>query len=149
MSLAMTEDECETFLAGAHVAVMSVQREGRGPLSMPVWYAYDPGGEVRIWAGGNSTKVRLVKRVGRFTVCVQRATPPYKFVSVEGPMVAIEPIDFERDLRPLVYRYLDREEGDHYLEELGGSAALKEDVLIRMSPDRWFSQDHSKEGGAE
>ena len=144
MSLAMTKSEREDFLAGPHVGVISIQRENRGPLSVPIWYGYEPGGEIRIWSGGTSTKVKLLKRAGRFSLCAQQETLPYKYVSVEGPVVGMEPIDFDRELRPLVYRYLGPEEGDRYLEEFGGRAAMTAQVLIRMCPEHWFSEDHSK-----
>jgi hypothetical protein len=50
----------------------------------------------------------------------------------------------ERDLRPLVYRYLGVEEGDNFIEGLGGDSAGTGDILIRMKPERWLSEDYSK-----
>ncbi len=145
MSYLMTKDERESFLAGVHVAIISIPEEGRGPLTIPVWYAYEPGSEVRIWTGGSARKAELARQAGRFSLCVQKDTQPYKYVSVEGPVVAIEPIDLERDLKPLVFRYLSPEEGKEFLESLGGSAAGTGDVLIRMQPERWLTTDYSKE----
>jgi hypothetical protein len=80
-----------------------------------MWYAYAPGGDVGIWTGRTSAKARLLKRFGRFSLCVQSEELPYKFVSVEGPVSRVEAIDYERDLRPLVYRYLGEEGGEEYL----------------------------------
>jgi hypothetical protein len=37
-------------------------------------------------------------------------------VSVEGPIVAIEAAELERDLRPLAHRYLGAKIGDWYVE---------------------------------
>lgn len=145
MAQAMTKDEREAFLADVHVCVISVPEEERGPLTVPVWYNYEPGGEIKIWTGGTARKVKLLRQAGRFSVCVQQEDPPYKYVSVEGPVVSIEPIDLERDLRPLVYRYLGPEEGERYLDNLGGSTAGTGDVLIRMRPERWLSLDFSDE----
>lgn len=145
MSLSMTKTEREAFLAAVHVAVLSVAETGRGPLAIPVWYAYDPGGEVRIWTGGEARKLELIRQAGRFSLCVQEEIWPYKYVSVEGPVVAIGPIDLERELRPLVYRYLGQEEGQRFLDSLGGSAAGTGDVLIRMRPERWLTMDGTKE----
>ncbi len=144
MSLAMTKDEREVFLAEVHVAIISIPESGRGPLTVPVWYAFDPDGEFRIWTGGNSRKAGLLREAGRFSLCVQQETPPYKYVSAEGPVVTIEPIQLERDLRPLVYRYLGVEEGNNFIGQLGGDSAGTGDVLIRMKPDRWLSEDYSK-----
>jgi hypothetical protein len=47
MSATMTREEREQFLAGVHVGVLSVVSEGGGgPLAVPVWYSYQPGGPV-------------------------------------------------------------------------------------------------------
>jgi hypothetical protein len=37
MSLAMTKQEREAFLAEVHVGVISIPEPGRGPLTVPVW----------------------------------------------------------------------------------------------------------------
>ena len=46
MALTMTKEEREAFLADVHVAVVSVVEDGHGPLVVPIWYSYEPGGEV-------------------------------------------------------------------------------------------------------
>ena len=144
MSLTMTKEEREVFLAEVHVAIISIPEIGHGPLTVPVWYAFVPDGEFHIWTGGSSRKARLLREAGRFSLCVQQETPPYKYVSAEGPVVTIEPIQLERDLRPLVNRYLGAEEGSNFIEGLGGDSAGTGDVLIRMKPERWLSEDYSK-----
>ena len=146
MSLTMTKEERQAFLAEVHVAIISIPEPGRGPLTVPVWYAFVPEGEFHIWTGGSSRKARLLREAGRFSVCVQQETPPYKYVSVEGPVLSIEPIQPERDLRPMVNRYLGPEEAEEFIEGLGGSSAGTGDVLIRMKPERWLSEDYSKMG---
>ena len=142
--MTMTKEEREAFLAEVHVAIISIPESGRGPLTVPVWYAFVPDGEFHIWTGGNSRKARLLHEAGRFSLCVQQETPPYKYVSVEGPVVAIEPIQLERDLRPLAYRYMGVEEGKNFIRSLGGDSAGTGDILVRMKPERWLSEDYSK-----
>lgn len=144
MAMEMTQEEREAFLNEVHVAVISVPEAGRGPLSVPVWYAYTPQGEIHVWTGGDSRKVALLQEAGRCSVCVQQETIPYKYVSAEGP-VTIEPIQLERDLRPLVYRYLGEVEGQAYIADLGENPGSG-DVLIRLRPERWHSLDFAKEG---
>ena len=100
MSLAMTKQERERFLADLHVGIISIPEEGRGPLTVPIWYSYEPGGELRVVTARTSRKAQLLQRAGRFSLCAQTETSPYKYVSVEGPVVAIEPADLERDRRP-------------------------------------------------
>src|ERR671934_1894495 len=100
MSLTMTKEEREAFLADVHVAIISVAEDGHGPLVVPIWYSYEPGGEVRIVTGPASRKGKLLERAGRFSLCVQTETLPYKYVSVEGPIVAVEAADPQRGPRP-------------------------------------------------
>lgn len=57
MTLAMTRDERESFLADVHVAIISIPEEGRGPLTVPVWYAYEQG-ELRVVTARTSRKGR-------------------------------------------------------------------------------------------
>ncbi len=144
MSLTMTKEEREAFLAEVHVAIISIPESRRGPLTLPVWYAFTPDGEFHIWTGGTSRKAQLLRQAGRFSLCVQQETRPYKYVSAEGPVLSIEPIQLERDLRPLVYRYLDLEQGNNFIQQLGGDSAGTGDILIRMKPDRWLSEDYAK-----
>ena len=142
VSLAMTKQERETFLADLHVAIISIPEEGRGPLTVPIWYSYEPGGELRVVTAGTSRKAQLLRHAGRFSLCVQTETEPYKYVTVEGPVVAIELADVERDRRPLVHRYLGAQRGDRYIEETRGK--YFGNVLVRMVPQRWLTVDYAK-----
>src|SRR6185503_4692491 len=131
MALTMTKEEREAFLADIHVAVISVAEDGHGPLVVPIWYSYEPGGEVRIITGRTSRKGKLLERAGRFSLCVLTETVPYKYVSVEGPIVAVEVADRERDRRPLARRYLGTEAGDSYVESTQDIVGM----LVRMRPE--------------
>jgi nitroimidazol reductase NimA-like FMN-containing flavoprotein (pyridoxamine 5'-phosphate oxidase superfamily) len=142
MSLAMTKEEREVFLADVHVGIISVAEDGHGPLAVPVWYSYEPGGEVRIVTARASRKGRLLERAGRFSLCAQTETPPYKYVSVEGSIVAAEAADLERDRRPLARRYLGTELGDLYIES---TRDVVGNVLVRMRPERWLTVDYAKQ----
>jgi uncharacterized protein len=147
MSLQMTKAEREAFLAGVHVGVLSIPEPGRGPLSAPVWYGYEPGGVLWLVTESESRKGRLLHPGGRVSLCAQSEKPPYSYVSVEGPIVSIAPSELERDERPLAHRYLGREQGDRYIEATGGTAARAESLLVRVRPERWLSVDYSKEFG--
>ncbi len=145
MSLAMTTKQREEFLADLHVGVISLAEEGRGPLSVPIWYAYEPGGDLRIITDRLSRKGRLLEKLERFSLCVQTETPPYQYVSVEGPIVSSEPADLERDTRPMAHRYLGAELGDAYVEATAGERAAGESLLVRMRPERWLSVDYARQ----
>jgi len=142
MALTMTKMEREAFLAGVHVGMISIAEEGREPLTVPIWYAYAPGGELRLITGRHSRKGRLLTQAGRCSLCVQTESPPYRYVSVEGPITAIEAVDVERDLRPLAHRYLGAAEGDRFVEQTREGQA--DNILLRMRPERWLTADYAK-----
>jgi nitroimidazol reductase NimA-like FMN-containing flavoprotein (pyridoxamine 5'-phosphate oxidase superfamily) len=148
VSLAMTEQERERFLADLHVGIISIPHEERGPLTVPIWYSYEPGGELRVVTARTSRKAQLLQRAGRFSMCAQTETPPYKYVSVEGPVVAIEPADLERDERPLAHRYLGARTGDRYIAKTRGEPGHVENVLVRMLPEHWLTVDYTKASGS-
>ena len=87
----LSREEREAFLALPHIAVLSVANdEGRPPLCMPVWYGYQPGGEITVFSGsqgGRPRKTRLIRQAGVVSLCVQHPQPPYKYVTVEGAVV--------------------------------------------------------------
>jgi nitroimidazol reductase NimA-like FMN-containing flavoprotein (pyridoxamine 5'-phosphate oxidase superfamily) len=143
MSLTMKKQEREAFLADVHVGVISIPEPGRGPLTVPVWYSYEPGGDLRVVTGRTSRKGRLMAQSDRLSLCAQTETAPYKYVSVEGPIVAIEDANVERDLRPLARRYLGPHMGDAYVERTRSEHA--DNVLVRMRPERWLTVDFAKE----
>src|SRR5262249_552524 len=125
------------------VGVVSISEPGRGPLTVPIWYSYEPGGELRLVTGRTSYKGRLLVPSGRLSLCAQTETAPYKYVSVEGPIVAIEEAELERDVRPLARRYLGREGGDQYVEQTRSEHG--DNVLVRMRPERWLTVDFAKQ----
>ena len=42
MSMKLTRAERDAFLAGVHIAIIAIPEEGKGPLTVPVWYRYEP-----------------------------------------------------------------------------------------------------------
>jgi len=141
MSYKMTRNEAEAFLAELHVGIVSVNGINRGPISVPVWYAYEPGGELRFCTGKNTYKVKLFQHFSRISMCVQDENRPYSYVSVEGPIVGIETCEPMRDLLPIAIRYMGEKEGRKYVEEKNQDL---EDLLIHMRPERWYSANYGK-----
>jgi PPOX class probable F420-dependent enzyme len=141
MSLAMSKAAREAFLAETRVGMVGIQDPGRGPLVVPVWYRYDPGGAVRFATGGTSRKVLRLREHPRMTLCVQNETPPYSYVTVEGP-ATIGPADYERDLEEMAYRYLGEEFGRGYLEATHPGRAVGDTVVVTLTPERWWSVDY-------
>ena len=135
----MSAAEREDFLAGLHVAVLSVDDPGWGPLAVPVWYSYVPGGTVNIITGGQTVKARLLRAAGRLSLCVQNESMPYRYVSVEGPITAMDETVSADERRALAQRYLGAEGGDLYVASTSEQAAGS--VAFRMSPERWRTSD--------
>jgi len=139
MPVTMTREEREQFLGGVHVGVLSVASvDGGGPLAVPVWYSYQPGGTVNVITGESTRKAAAIRAAGRFSLCAQDERPPYKYVTVEGP-VTIEEASHDERLA-LARRYLGPEGGDAYVSAnpTGGQ------VVFRMTPEHWLTVDYSK-----
>lgn len=141
-ALSMTTTEREEFLAGLHVGILGIERVDGPPLTVPIWYMYEPGGELWFLTSLDSVKGRLLQRAMRFSLCVQTETPPYKYVSVEGT-ATISPADKELHSRPMARRYLGERGGDRYVDGNGGEAD-GESVRFSTTPERWFTLDYSK-----
>ena len=137
----MTESEAQTFLAEPRVCILSIAQRDRAPLTVPIWFHYAAGGNVGFWMDGASYKVKLLRATPRLSLCVQDERRPYRYVSVEGEVTSIAPIDFERDLKPLVARYLDAAGAAAYLAELGGADGIAGDVWVTVTPRRWRAED--------
>jgi nitroimidazol reductase NimA-like FMN-containing flavoprotein (pyridoxamine 5'-phosphate oxidase superfamily) len=141
MTTTMTVSEREAFLADVHVGILSLEEPGRGPLTAPIWYDYEPGGELWVLTGPESRKGRLLRVGGRISLCAQTESAPYKYVSVEGPVTSIDKAETERDTRPMARRYLGERAGDQYVAATGGGGG----ILVRMRPERWLTVDYAKQ----
>jgi PPOX class probable F420-dependent enzyme len=128
----------EQYLADLHVGVIAVERRDRAPLSVPIWYWYEPGGEVSIWTQAGSVKETLIRAAGRFAITVQDEHPPYKYVTAEGDVTSIAPA-VDADVRRIAIRYLGEAEGGHFTDQ----NLTPTSVVIRMRPHRWLSTDYS------
>ncbi len=135
--LDMTEVEREEFLAGVHVGILSIARQDKGPLAVPIWYQYE-NGVVLIGMGGNSLKAKLLRAAGRATLTAQQEEPPYKYVSVEGP---IQIAQDQRDDFVMASRYLGPELGRWYADN---NPSTQESVLVTLTPQRWITADFAK-----
>ncbi len=109
----MTSTERETYLADLHVGVIAVERPDRAPLSVPIWYAYEPGGEVLVSSLAGSLKARLITAAGRFSITAQDETYPYRYVTAEGLLTSIETAD-DAIMNAIAVRYLGEEWGNAF-----------------------------------
>ncbi|HWM58700.1 MAG TPA: pyridoxamine 5'-phosphate oxidase family protein [Pseudonocardia sp.] len=142
----LTVDERERFLAEPRVAVLSVASDDdRPPLTVPVWYAYRPGGRITILTGTQGRRVRktrLLEKAGVLSLNVQRAEFPYRFVTVEGTLLRADPAPEAAEIEEITRRYLPPESARGLAD---AEVAQRSDtfVLFTVRPDRWIAFDFS------
>jgi hypothetical protein len=129
----------ELFLAEPHIAALSVSAgPDRGPLTVPIWYQYEPGGEAWVLTEAASRKAGLIAAAGRFTLMVERTHPTERYVSVEGPVTRTVP-ETDELLWEMTTRYLPPEKARAYVEL--AKAEFGAQVAIYMRPQRWLASD--------
>ena len=148
MPTTMTREEREAFLTDVHIGVLSIDNGERGPLSIPIWYMYNPGGDLYMTTGVKTRKGKLLKKAKRVGFCVQTEIPPYKYISMEGP-ITVEEISLNKNREytlPLAHRYLGVEEGDAYVAAMEPTVfAHSGPILVRFQPEHWLTFDASKQ----
>jgi PPOX class probable F420-dependent enzyme len=143
--LSMSKAEREQFLAETRLGILSVADEdGRAPLSIPVWYTYEPGGRIVFLTEAKSKKVRLLRKSGRATFVAQNESLPYRYVTVEGPVSFESKYDPKREIDDVAIRYLGPDLGKRYVASTKELYASAEQVLVSIRPERWASADFSK-----
>ena len=70
---------------------------------------------------------------------------PYRYVSVEGPITAVDDAVDAAERRALATRYLGAEGAELYLAATAADAAGS--VAFRMSPEHWRTSDYAKQSG--
>jgi len=137
--MALSKSDREEFLSQPHVAALSVNAgEGRGPLTVPIWYQYAPGGEPWLITGEGSRKHRLIEKAGHFSLMVERVEPTVRHVAVDGAVSRIE-TGTDEQLVELSKRYLPPAAVDGYLE-----VARREHgptIAVWLKPQHWLSAD--------
>ncbi|WP_246365112.1 pyridoxamine 5'-phosphate oxidase family protein [Kibdelosporangium persicum] len=136
----MTAEERMAFLAEPRIGVLAVGRDGRAPLAVPVWYDYEPGGDLLIWIDGGSVKDKVLTAAGTFSFAVHTETLPYKYVTAEGPVISKDTPPTEEQALRIAGRYLPAEEAAAYVRQ----SLSPRSVLVRMRPEKWLSNDQSK-----
>jgi len=137
----MTKQEREEFLAGTHVGVLAVNGDADAPVVTPIWYSYEPGGDVVMTTGTSSTKAAALRRAGRASFCVQTESAPYSYVAVEGPVAMTDGVDSEWR-RGIAHKYLGDGIADTYIEST--MEEEKTAVTVRLTPEKWRTTDYNK-----
>lgn len=136
----MSSSERELFLSALHVGIISIPRATKGPLTVPIWYDYQPGGEVWVITDTDSIKAKLLTKASRISLCAQTETAPYQYVSVEGPFTTRP--STQEELLAMAVRYLGEEQGQAYAENSAGGG--EGSIVVAIAPQTWFSVDYNK-----
>ncbi len=129
----------ELFLAEPHIAALSVAAgPDRGPVTVPIWYQYEPGGEAWVLTEAKSRKAGLIAAAGRFSLMVETTTPRIRYVSVEGPVSRTVP-GTDDLLLEISERYLPPERVQAYLDL--ANSQFGEQIAIYLRPEHWLTAD--------
>lgn len=141
----LSKEEREAFLAETHVGVVSVASDdGRPPLAVPIWYGYEPGGDLTFFTGTQGRKARkidLIRKAGAVSFVVQHERFPYRYVTVEGPVISMDKPPTSEQMLKVVRRYLPEEQAQGFVQNELGRASESELVLFTVRPERWISFD--------
>ncbi|MEM7281616.1 MAG: pyridoxamine 5'-phosphate oxidase family protein [Pseudomonadota bacterium] len=138
--MAMTPEEREAFLADLHIGVLSIPDGERGPLSAPIWYDYTPGGALWVIIGTGSRKAKCLQVAQRVSLVAQQESMPYKYVSVEGPVIS-QTASAPGELLAMAQRYFGETQGRAYADASSG-----DNLTVRIQPERWLTVDYGKMG---
>jgi uncharacterized protein len=85
---------------------------------------------VNVITGASTRKAAAIRAAGRFSLCAQDESPPYKYVTVEGP-VTIEEASHDEGL-DRARRYLGPEDGGRPYRWRGGGGQ----IVFRLTSSR-------------
>ena len=136
----MSQAEREAFLADLHVGVLAIPSDG-APLTAPIWYAYEPGGDIWVLTGPESKKGKLLEEGVRVTLVAQQEALPYAYVSVEGTVTEVRAPDAGAT-EEMAIRYLGEDMGKQYATANADSGSVR----VSIRPDRWLTVDYGKAG---
>jgi len=144
----MDDRTLDRFLRDRRVAVLSIPRAGKAPLTTPVWYEYD-GARFRLSVYATSAKARLLSRAAGMPVslAIQSEVPPYRYAVVYGHARLLDRGDDTLRAR-LASRYFGSLAGAQYLrQERDAGRAEATTRVIEIAPERVQSHDFHPEAG--
>lgn len=128
---ALTEEEREDFLATPRVAVIATTNPDGSPHLAPLWFSWD-GDQFVIATPPGSHKGQNIKRLPRFTLCVDKKTWPYRSLMADCAVSHISTqMGYPTDLAE---RYLE----GHRLDDFIARYRDLEWAVIEGEPNRWY-----------
>jgi PPOX class probable F420-dependent enzyme len=130
----MTDAQVRAFLTTepARPAILGTTRADGRPHVAPIWYVVDDDGTIVFTTGAATVKGRNLTRGGRATLCVDDDTPPFSFVTVEGPVAISDDVaDVGRWAAIIGGRYM----GADRAQEYGDRNGVPGELLVRLTPE--------------
>jgi len=144
----MDQPTLDRFLRDRRVAVLAIPRDGKAPLTTPIWYDWD-GMVFRLQVDDTSAKAKRIAKLGTASVSltIQSEVPPYRYAVVYG-QATLGPSEDPQLRTRVARRYFGRVAGDQYVAQ-ETSAGRGESGLrvITITVDRVVSHDFSPEAG--
>ncbi|GAA2835595.1 pyridoxamine 5'-phosphate oxidase family protein [Kribbella solani] len=149
MPTRLSRSERDAFLSDVRVGVLSVASNDpdRAPVSAPIWYTYSPETGISVMMNRTSRKGVAIDAAKRFSLVVQSESLPYRYVTVEGPVVEIRGTEGITDVLPLAIRYLGEEQGTAYAKGWYEAGAAETDFVYTMKPTKWNTADFTNDLG--
>ena len=144
MGKGFTKDGREALLSEPRFGILSIAREKRGPIAVPVWHRWDaPTGELRLTSGIKTRKGEAMVASGRASYTVMDDIGGY--VALEGPVTYDEEYDYEVELVGTGIRYMP-EAGEKYVRStyMNDGKPWPGIVLWRIKAEHWLSYDRSQ-----
>lgn len=136
----MEPAERERFLADVHAGIVAHGTSPTGaPLASPVWYSYEPGGDIVFVTAAGSLKALHLAALETATFLVQDEEPPQRFVGVSGH-VSVTAGASSTVRRKIARRHLPEHEVEEFLAMTPADAL----VTVCLSPTTWWSTDFGK-----
>jgi PPOX class probable F420-dependent enzyme len=129
----MTDEQRRAFLLdGTRTGILATVRKDGRPHAAPIWFTLD-GDDVLFTTNTETVKGRNLRRAGRALLVVDEATPPYDFVTIEGPVEISEDLDEMLHWATILGgRYMGAEQAEGF----GRRNAVRGELLVRLRPGK-------------
>ena len=94
--------------------------------------------------GKDSRKAKLLQVGMRVALCAQRDAPPYAYVTVEGPVIAIQP-GAPAQIEELAIHYLGEQDGKAYAQQLASQGPPGSSRVVTVRPETWLAVDYARQ----
>ena len=133
----MTDEQRRAFLLdGTRTAVLATVRADGRPHAAPIWFTLD-GDDVVFTTSAPTVKGRNLQRTGWAALVVDDPIPPFRFVSISGPVeISADPDEKLRWATVLGTRYMGAELGAAF----GRRNAVPNELLVRLRPKKIIAE---------